>query len=137
MNTFVKDQAFLLAMAFALGAVIGICYDILRPLRYRCAAFIKVGTDFVFALLSAVLLFLFAMSAGNGRLGLWELAAALAGFLAYLYTLSDVFFAAFDRAFSLLSRGGRALGKHISDIANLVKKIFKKFSECYIIKKRI
>ncbi len=137
MNTFVKDQAFLLAMAFALGAVIGICYDILRPLRYRCAAFIKVGTDFVFALLSAVLLFLFAMSAGNGRLGLWELAAALAGFLAYLYTLSDVFFAAFDRVFSLLSRGGRALGKHISDIANLVKKIFKKFSECYIIKKRI
>ncbi len=124
-------------MAFALGAVIGICYDILRPLRYRCAAFIKVGTDFVFALLSAVLLFLFAMSAGNGRLGLWELAAALAGFLAYLYTLSDVFFAAFDRVFSLLSRGGRALGKHISDIANLVKKIFKKFSECYIIKKRI
>ncbi len=137
MNTFVKDQAFLLAMAFALGAVIGICYDILRPLRYRCAAFIKVGTDFVFALLSAVLLFLFAMSAGNGRLGLWELAAALAGFLAYLYTLSDVFFATFDRVFSLLSRGGRALGKHISDIANLVKKIFKKFSECYIIKKRI
>lgn len=137
MNTFVKDQAFLLAMAFALGAVIGICYDIFRPLRYRCAAFIKIGTDFVFALLSAVLLFLFAMSAGNGRLGLWELAAALAGFLAYLYTLSDVFFAAFDRVFSLLSRGGRALGKHISDIANLVKKIFKKFSECYIIKKRI
>ena len=137
MNTLVKDQAFLLAMAFALGAVIGICYDILRPLRYRCSAFIKIGTDFAFALLSAVLLFLFAMSAGNGRLGLWELAAALAGFLAYLYTLSDVFFAAFDRVFSFFSRVGRALGKHISDIANLVKKIFKKFSECYIIKKRI
>lgn len=137
MNTFVKDQAFLLAMAFALGAVIGICYDILRPLRYRCSAFIKVGTDFVFALLSAVLLFLFAMSAGNGRLGVWELAAALAGFLAYLYTLSDMFFAAFDKAFLLICRGGRAFGKHISDAANLVKKIFKKISECYIIKKRI
>ena len=31
---------------------------------------------------------MFAMGAGSGRLGVWELAAALMGFLLYLYTLS-------------------------------------------------
>lgn len=136
MNTFVKQQAVSLVLAFALGAIIGLCYDVLRPLRRRCPPFVKAGADFAFALLSAVLLFIFSMSEGNGRLGLWELAASLGGFLAYLYTLSDVFFALFDGAFCRLCRIAAKLRKRFSDYINLAKKIFKKFTECYIIKKR-
>ena len=87
----VGEQALALALAFGLGLGTGLMYDMLRPLRRRGGKPLAAVTDAVFALASAFCLFLFAMQADNGRLGTWELAAALLGFLLYNHYPARVF----------------------------------------------
>lgn len=62
-----------LLWALALGAGLGLLYDLLRPLRHgqwRTAL-----TDALYALLLLIALMLFALYAGRGRLRLFALAA--------------------------------------------------------------
>ena len=122
----IRRQALWLAAAFALGAALGLCYDILRPLRRKCGTVGAAGIDFVFALLSCAGLFVFSMSADSGRLGLWELCAALLGFLGYIYTLSDYIFNALDRVFSIFLNVCGKIKKFLEIIPNSAKKVFKK-----------
>lgn len=72
--------------ALLLGAAIGLLYDLLRPLRRRAGRAAPIF-DGVFSLLSGLGAFCYAMTAGNGRLGMWELASMLSGFLLWEYVL--------------------------------------------------
>lgn len=122
----IRRQALLLAAAFALGAALGLCYDILRPMRRKCGAVGAAGIDFVFALLSCAGLFVFSMSADSGRLGLWELCAALLGFLGYTYTLSDLVFPLLDRSFAFILNVCGKIKNFLKIVLNSAKKVFKK-----------
>jgi len=74
------EQALRLTEGLSLGAALGLVYALLRPLRYRAG---RAGAlfDVLFALLGGVAAFVFACAAPDARLGIWELAAMLAGFL--------------------------------------------------------
>ena len=111
----------------------GLLYDLIRPLRKRFGRFGRALTDTLFCLFSAVSLFAFSMGAGNGRLGLWELSFALTGFLSWLYTLSDRFFAFFDRELEYLIRKSESFGRRIEKTKKSAKKAFKKIIKCTII----
>ena len=82
-------QAAALGLAFCLGLASGLLYDLLRPPR-RALGRAGALLDALYCLAVGAGLFVFAMSAGDGRLGQWELAAALLGFLAYLHVLSPL-----------------------------------------------
>ncbi len=69
-----------LAQALLLGLALVLLYDLLRPLRRRAGRAAPL-LDVLFAVLSGLAVFLFAMRAPSGRLGQWELSAALGGFL--------------------------------------------------------
>lgn len=86
-----------LLTALVFGLSLGLLYDLMRPLRRRAG---RAGPllDVLFALLSGLAAFLFAMGAENGRMGQWELAAMLAGFLLWLNFLSR-----FKQGFSWIS----------------------------------
>ena len=68
-----------LVQALLLGLALGLLYDLLRPLRHHAGRAAPL-LDLLFSLLAGAAAFLFAMRAPDGRMGLWELAAALAGF---------------------------------------------------------
>ncbi len=72
--------------ALLLGTAIGLLYDLLRPLRRRAGRAAPVF-DALFTLLSGLGAFCYAMASDSGRLGVWELAAMLLGFLAWEYVL--------------------------------------------------
>ena len=134
METFISRQALLIILAFALGAFLGLGYDFIRPFRRRCGGFGRALTDTLFCLASASALFVFSMSAGNGRLGLWELTFALLGFLNYLYTVSDRILTFFDEKTERFLINSKKIGKKIEKIEKSAKKSFKKIRKCYIIK---
>ena len=75
-----------LLQALLLGAAIGLLYDVLRPLRRRVGRAAPVF-DGLFSLLAGIAAFCFAMAAGDGRLGIWELGSMLLGFLLWEYIL--------------------------------------------------
>ena len=83
-------QALELLEALLLGVGLGLGYDLLRPPRRRSGRLGGSLLDLLFALLAGGAAFLLAMSTETGRTGLWELTAALLGFLFYLYALSPV-----------------------------------------------
>lgn len=83
-------QALSLLPALGAGLLAGLLYDLLRPLRHSLRPVPAAMLDSLFAVGTTALLFLLAMSAG-GRLGTWELACALLGFLLWLHCLSGVF----------------------------------------------
>ncbi len=76
------EQAFRLTLAPILGAGLGLVYDLLRPLRRRMGRAAPLA-DVLFALLGGAAAFLFACAAPDARLGTWELAAMLSGFLVW------------------------------------------------------
>lgn len=89
METSVSLQAAAIGKAAVIGLVLGLLYDLLRPLRFRAG---KVGAalvDMLFCAASGVAAFIYAMGAGDGRLGVCELGAMTVGFLLYLYVLGD------------------------------------------------
>ena len=131
----VEEQALALALAFGLGLGTGLLYDLLRPLRRRGGKLLAAAADAVFALVSAFLLFLFAMQADNGRLGTWELAAALLGFLLYMHALSPVMLPVLESLYQLTGKSLRSLEKNLKKIQNLLKRLFPKIKECIKIKK--
>ncbi|MGI5977044.1 MAG: spore cortex biosynthesis protein YabQ [Candidatus Limivicinus sp.] len=104
-----------LLIGFLLGAALGLMYDVLRPLRRRCGRAAAAVLDVIYTAASAGAAFAYGMGAENGRIGIWELAAILLGFLIYMHRLSDYIFPFFN--FILLK---------IIDFSDWVKKLFKK-----------
>lgn len=89
METSVSLQAAAIGKAAVIGLVLGLLYDLLRPLRFRAG---KVGAfllDMLFCAASGTAAFFYAMGAGNGRLGVCQLGAMTVGFLLYLYIIGD------------------------------------------------
>lgn len=126
-------QALGLALAFVMGAAMGAMYDVLRPLRRRSGRGGAAVLDVLYMLVCGALAFVFAMGAGSGRLGVWELGSTLTGFAGYMHTLSDLLFPLLDRAVVALGgllRGMGLKGKIIIEkIAELTKFLFHKVRE--------
>ena len=87
-------QAQSLVLAFGLGALLGLAYDCLRPASAQGGGGAAV-LDAAFSLAALAGAFTLAMSAQPGRLGIWELAMTLIGFIMYMYTVSDRVYALF------------------------------------------
>ena len=100
-------QGLALLAAACLGLGAGLLYDLLRPPRWRLRAAAAFALDALYCLLLGAALFLFAMSFGEGRLGIGALAAAWTGFLAYHWLLSPLLLPIFVKLFQYLdiSRG--------------------------------
>lgn len=96
-------QALSLSWAAALGALLGLCYDLLRPPRRGGGAVWASLLDILFGLLAAGAAFVYAMSAGEGRLGLWALTASLGGFLLYERLLSPCLLPVFSSVYTAIS----------------------------------
>lgn len=130
----VGEQAMALALALLLGLGTGLLYDLLRPLRRLGGKPLAAAADAVFAFASAFGLFVFAMQAENGRLGTWELAAALLGFLLYMHSLSLVVLPVLEKFFQIIGKGLRALKNNLKKIQKRLKSLFPKIKECFKIK---
>lgn len=79
-----------LLISLGIGALAGVLYDVLRPIRYRERAAAAAVIDVCFCLSAGVLTYLYGMSAESGRLGIWQMATVALGFIIYLYTLSKL-----------------------------------------------
>ena len=135
MGVDIGEQTLALLTAFALGAGVGICYDLLRPLRRRTGQAVRAALDVLFCVLAGCAVFLYAMGEDNGRLGIWDLAAALLGFIIYLHTLSDTMLSLFTAILDVVCKVMKACKKILKKSAVSAKIIFKKMRECFIIKK--
>ena len=113
----VKQAAALLA-ALALGALLGLLYDMIRPVRRRCAAWGAAVLDVLYGMVCGFCVFIYVLAAPGGRLGVWELGFSLLGFLLYLHILSDIVYPLTERAFSLLMELWSFLKKFIKNIWN-------------------
>ena len=118
-------QGLALLAAACLGLGAGLLYDLLRPPRWRLRAAAAFVLDALYCLILGAALFLFAMSWGEGRLGLAALAAAWAGFLAYHWLLSPLLLPFFVKLFQYLDGTRRKLEKILIKIQFSAKKYFK------------
>ncbi len=89
METSVSLQAAAMGLAALIGAGLGLAYDLLRPLRRRAGRTAAILLDLLFSVGSGVAAFMYAMGAGEGRLGVCQLGAMTAGFLLYIYIAGD------------------------------------------------
>lgn len=97
-----QAEALLLAALIGLGA--GFVYDLLRPPRWHGRALRAFLADALFCLILGAALFLYAMSFGEGRLGLGALASAWTGFLAYHALLSPRLLPIFVNVYQYLDK---------------------------------
>ena len=119
------QQAAALLLACLLGMAAGLLYDLLRPLRRVLRQPWAALADLLYGLCVFTGLFLFAMSAGDGRLGLWELSAALLGFLLYLHRLSPFLLPLFTAAAAKTGESLAKLGRWTKKFKEKRKKAFK------------
>ena len=85
MGVDIRAQALSLLLGCALGAGLGLLYDLLCPIRHRGG---EALWDLLFCLAAAAAAFLFAMRAENGVLGSGEVLACFAGLALYGQLLS-------------------------------------------------
>lgn len=121
-------------LAFLLGgALLGLTYDVLRPIRHAAG---RGGgaLDVFFCAAGGALFFVLAMRTGSGRMGTWSLAAAAVGFCIYMQTLSAVLLPVFAAIDAAAARAGQWCKKVIKKFCKYAKSIFQKSRECFIIK---
>ena len=118
-------QGLALLAAACLGLGAGLLYDLLRPPRWQLRAAAAFALDAIYCLLLGAALFLFAMSFGEGRLGIGALAAAWTGFLVYHRTLSPLLLPLFSKVFQYLDGTREKLKKYLIKIQFFAKKYFK------------
>ena len=122
-------------LAVGLGLGLGFLYDLLRPPRRRVGPPAAALLDAVFGLAAGTAVFLFAMGAGSGRLGLWELAAALTGFLCYLYALSPLLLPLLELPYRVMDNTMRSWKKVRNKLAVSAKKCFQNVQKWIIMKR--
>lgn len=134
MSLSVSHQGWALLLSLALGIGIGLVYDVLRPARRHSGTALAALLDALFAAAAALAAFFFAMASGSGRLGTWELAAALLGFLLYMHLLSPILLPPMEKIFRaagiFIMRGRKTIKK----VQNKLKKLFPKIRECFRIR---
>ena len=80
----------------------------------------------LFGLGAAAAAFCFAMSAGGGQPGFWELSTGLLGFLLYLYALSPLLLPSLEKGLDLLCRAAAAVKNFFRKFAKSAKFLFQK-----------
>ena len=121
-------------LAFLLGgALLGLAYDMLRPIR-RAAGRGGGALDVLFCAAGGALFFLLAMRSESGRMGTWSLAAAAVGFCMYMQALSAVLLPAFTAVDTAAAGAAHGCKKVIKKFCKYAKSIFQKSRECFIIK---
>lgn len=135
METSLTRQAQALLLALGMGAGLGLLYDLLRPPRRRSAAALAAALDLLFGLAAGAAVFAFAMGAGDGRLGLWELTAALLGFLFYLHALSPAVLPLLELPYRVMENTMRSCKKIGEKLAVSAKKFFPNVREWIIMKR--
>ena len=128
-------QALGLLLGLLTGAAQGLAYDILRPPRHGSGPLAGALLDALFCLAAGGGVFALAMSSGSGRLGTWELAAALAGFLLYMRLLSPPVLRAYMSGLSAGEAVAALCKRNIEKITISAKLFFQKLRKCFIIKK--
>ena len=134
MSLSVSHQGWALLLSLAMGLGLGLVYDLLRPPRRAGGTTRTRLLDALFAVTAAVALFFFAMASGDGRLGTWELAAALLGFLLYMHLLSPLLLPPMEKIFRAMGKFLERTIKRIKKVQNKLKKLFPKIRECFRIK---
>lgn len=135
MATSLARQGLSLLLALGLGAGLGLLYDLLRPPRRRSGPVLAAALDLLYGLGAGGAVFAFAMGAGDGRLGLWELTAALLGFLFYLHALSPALFPLLELPFRMMENTIRSCKKIGEKLAVSAKKFFPNVREWIIMKR--
>ena len=125
-----------LLLAVGLGAGLGLLYDALRPLRRRTGPFSGAVLDILFCAAAGAAVFVYAMGADSGRLGIWELCATLLGFLLYMHTLSDFFFGLFSTLLGFICRCADRGKKILLRLSVSAKNLLRRVRE-YIRTKRV
>ena len=125
MGTDPARQALELLKALLLGTGLGLGYDLLRPPRRRSGRVLGAALDGLFALAAGAAVFLEAMAAESGTLGLWQLAAALLGFLLYLYALSPLVLPLLDGGYRMMLKTIRLFKKIEKNLRKCAKKSFQ------------
>lgn len=117
-----QRQALSLLYAGALGLLLGFLYDALRPPRHGGGTAAGVLLDLLFGLLAACAAFVYAMKAGDGRLGLWALSASFLAFLMYMQVFSPVFLPFFVALYKGLVSAGETLKDFLKKLQKFAKK---------------
>lgn len=88
----VHEELVLFALSCIAGAVIGICYDVLRALRlaFPHGIWLTAAEDAVFLGAYAVFLSAFASAAARGELRFYYIIGNAAGFSLYFFTLGSI-----------------------------------------------
>ena len=118
-------QAAALGAAIVLGLLLGLIYDFLRPFRRRASKAAAVCIDVIYGLCSGCGVFLYAMAAPGGRLGLWELSLTLLGFLGYTWILSERVYRLTNGAYSLVGHFVLCIENIIKKFRNMTKLFFQ------------
>lgn len=124
-----------LLASLLLGVGLGLLYDLLRPPRRAAGAVFAALLDLLFAALALAAVFLLAMGAGGGRLGLWELTAELLGFLFYLHVLSPAVLPLAEDVYRVIQNTIRLLKKPVKNLGKTVKKYFPKLKDWIIMRR--
>ena len=133
MGQSIEGQALELFAFLLGGAMLGLVYDMLRPIR-RAAGRGGGALDVLFCAAGGALFFLLAMRSESGRMGTWSLAASAVGFCMYMHTLSAVLLPVFAAVDAAAVRAGQECKKVIKKFCKYAKSIFQKSRECFIIK---
>lgn len=129
----IEGQALELLVFLLGGALLGLMYDMLRPIR-RAAGRGGGALDVLFCALGGALFFALAMRTGSGRMGTWSLAAAAVGFCMYMQALSALLLPVFAAIDAAAVRAWQGCKKVIKKFCKYAKSIFQKSRECFIIK---
>ena len=133
MGQSIEGQALELFAFLLGGAMLGLVYDMLRPIR-RAAGRGGGALDVLFCAAGGALFFLLAMRSESGRMGTWSLAAAAVGFCMYMQTLSALLLPAFTAVDTAAAGAARGCKKVIKKFCKYAKSIFQKSREGFIIK---
>ena len=116
-------QAYALGLCLAAGVLLGLYYDLLRPLRLLPLPRLVGGlADLAFWASAALLLFTCALLLGDGRVRLYMAAGVLAGAAVYFLTLSAPVRRFLGWIGSLLVRAGRVLVLPLKKLPHFEKK---------------
>lgn len=126
MSVDLRTQALSLMLALALGAALGMLYDLLRPVRRRGN---NALWDVLFCLCAAVGAFLFAMRSPNGLLGTGEILLCGLGLLGYFQLLSPVFLPIFGKTEHAIGAIWIFTQNSGKKVALFAKKLFQNLSE--------
>lgn len=135
METSLQAQLLGLGLALALGTGLGLLYDLLRPPRRYSGGMLAAALDLLYALAAGTAVFLHAMGAPSGRMGLWELSAALLGFLFYLHALSPALLPVLELPYRMMGNMMRLFKKIEKNFVKSAKKFFQNVREWIIIKR--